>query len=98
MEETITLKEIAEIIKKRLGLIITLTIGAAIISGIYTYFFITPIFRANSQFLVNQNQSTTTVELNEIRTNVELINTYSEIIRSNRILNEVVDELKLTIS
>lgn len=98
MEETITLKEIAEIIKKRLGLIITLTIGAAIISGIFTYFFITPIYRANSQFLVNQNQSTTTVELNEIRTNVELINTYSEIIRSNRILNEVVDELKLTIS
>lgn len=98
MEETITLKEIAQIVKKRLGLIITLTLGAAIISGIFTYFFITPIYRANSQFLVNQNQSTSTVELNEIRTNVELINTYSEIIRSNRILNDVIEELQLTIS
>ena len=98
MEETISPKEIAQIIKKRLGLIISLTLGAAIISGIFTSFFITPIYRANSQFLVNQNQSTTQVELNEIRTNVELINTYSVIIRSNRILNEVVDELQLTIS
>lgn len=98
MEETITLKEIAQIVKKRLGLIITLTLGAAIISGIFTSFFITPIYRANSQFLVNQNQSTTTVELNEIRTNVELINTYNVIIRSNRILNKVVDELQLTIT
>ena len=92
MEETITLKEIAQIVKKRLGLIITLTLGAAIISGIFTSFYITPIYRANSQFLVNQNQSTTQVELNEIRTNVELINTYNVIIRSNRILNKVVDE------
>ncbi len=98
MEETITLKEIAQIIKKRLGLIIVLTIGSAIISGIFTYFFITPIYRANSQFLVNQNQPHATVELNEIRTNVELINTYSVIIRSNRILDEVIDELQLTIS
>lgn len=98
MEETITLKEIAQIIKKRLGLIIVLTIGSAIISGIFTYFFITPIYRANSQFLVNQNQPNATVELNEIRTNVELINTYSVIIRSNRILDEVIDELQLTIS
>lgn len=100
MEETITLKEIAQTIKKRLGLIIVLTLGAALISGLFTYFFITPIYQANSQFLVNQNhnQTESTVELNDIRTNIELINTYSEIIRSNRILDEVIDQLNLTIT
>jgi len=96
-EETISLKEIAQIIKKHLAMIITLTIGATLISGLVTHFMITPIYQARSQFLVNQNQSETTVELNEIRTNVELINTYSVIIKSERILNEVIDELNLTI-
>ena len=96
-EETISLKEIAQIIKKHLAMIITLTIGATLISGLVTHFMITPVYQARSQFLVNQNQSETTVELNEIRTNVELINTYSVIIKSERILNEVIDELNLTI-
>ncbi|WP_017470992.1 YveK family protein [Amphibacillus jilinensis] len=100
MEETISLKEIVLVIRKRLGLILSLTIGAALISGLVTLFFITPIYQANSQFLVNQNnaQTDSAVELNDIRTNVELINTYNVIIKSNRILNEVIEELNLTIS
>ncbi|MBM7539770.1 YveK family protein [Amphibacillus cookii] len=100
MEETISLKEIVQVIRKRLGLILSLTIGATLISGLVTIFFITPIYQANSQFLVNQNnaQTESAVELNDIRTNVELINTYNVIIKSNRILNEVINELDLTIS
>ena len=96
-EETISLKEIVQIIKKRILMIISITFCAVFLSGLATYFMITPIYKADSQFLVSQNQSETTVELNDIRTNIELISTYSEIIRSNRILDEVIDDLNITI-
>ena len=102
MEETISLKEIYQIIKKRFGMILILTFGASLVSGIITYFFITPMYQANSQFLVNQNQNQnqteSTVELNDVRLNIELINTYSDIIKSNRILTEVIDELNLSLT
>ncbi|SDB81169.1 Capsular polysaccharide biosynthesis protein [Pelagirhabdus alkalitolerans] len=103
MEETISLQEIVAIIRKRLGLIILLTIGAALISGVVTTFFMTPIYESSTQFLVNQNQApneteVSGVELNDLRTNVELINTYNVIIQSDRILSEVQEELGLNIS
>lgn len=99
MEETISLKEIMQVLKKRLGLIIFLTVAAALISGLATYFLITPMYQSNSQFIVNQqNTETDSVDINEIRSNVEIINTYNVIIQSSRILNEVIEELNLPIT
>ncbi|MUK87403.1 capsular biosynthesis protein [Ornithinibacillus sp. L9] len=100
MEETISLKEIFEVLKKRVGLIIGLIIGAALISGVVTYFFITPTYQSSSQFIVNQQQQDPNMQysVNDVRLNVELINTYNEIIRSPRILDLVIEELNLSLS
>ncbi|MGP4074862.1 YveK family protein [Halobacillus sp. K22] len=98
MEETISLKEIIEVLKKRLLLIIGLAAGAAIISALVTFFVLTPSYEASSQFIVNQSQEETAenpYDVNDIRTNVELINTYNVIIKSPRILDQVVEELGL---
>ncbi|MYL30768.1 capsular biosynthesis protein [Halobacillus halophilus] len=101
MEETISLKEIFEVIKKRLWMIIGLAIAAAVISALYTIFLVTPTYEASSQFIVNQTQSeqqNAAYDINDIRTNVELINTYNVIIESPRILDQVASELNLDIS
>ncbi|WP_186576566.1 YveK family protein [Aquibacillus kalidii] len=102
MEETISLKEIFEVLKKRLLLIIILTVSAAAISAGYTFFLITPTYQASSQFIVSQNSQQQpemqNVDINEIRSNIEIINTYNVIIKSNRILDQVVEELDLAIS
>ncbi|WP_117168476.1 YveK family protein [Paraliobacillus sediminis] len=99
MEETISLKEIFEVLKKRLVLIITLTLGAALVSGLVSYFLLTPTYQSTSQFIVNQKSSEDdSVDVNEIRSNVEIISTYNVIIKSSRILDQVVEELDLTIS
>lgn len=99
MEETISLKEIFEVIKKRLLLIISFTIGAALIAAVVSFFVLTPIYQSNTQFIVNQSKQDETgqiqVDTNTIRTNVELINTYSVIIKSSAILDEVIEELNL---
>lgn len=101
MEETISLKEIFEVLKKRIWMIISLALGAAILSAIITFFVLTPSYEASTQFIVNQSQSQSqdaAYDINDIRTNVELINTYNIIIKSPRILNEVSDELGLNMT
>ncbi|ARI76246.1 YveK family protein [Halobacillus mangrovi] len=101
MEETISLKEIFEVLKKRLLLIISLAVLAGAISAGITFFLLTPTYQTSAQFIVSQsgNQSENTpYDYNEIRSNVELINTYNVIIKSPRILDQVVDELGLNMT
>ncbi|QGH36274.1 capsular biosynthesis protein [Gracilibacillus salitolerans] len=99
MEETISLKEIFEVLKKRLLLIILLIVGAAGVSAIISFFILTPTYQSSTQFIVTQDTNeVNNVDLNQIRSNVEIINTYKGIITSNRILDQVVDEMNLTIS
>ncbi|MGP4060965.1 YveK family protein [Halobacillus sp. H74] len=101
MEETISLKEIFEVLKKRIWLILGLAAGAAIISAAITLFVLTPTYEASTQFIVNQSQEqseNSPYDINDIKTNVELINTYNVIIQSPRILDAVVEELELNMT
>src|SRR5690625_1130265 len=96
MEETICLKEIYGVIKKRLLLIISCVLGAALIAAVVSFFILTPTYESSSQFIVNQGeQQSTEAQFNseDIRTNVELINTYNVIIKSNAILDDVSESL-----
>ncbi|TFJ93062.1 YveK family protein [Lentibacillus salicampi] len=97
MEETISLKEIFEVIKKRILLIISFIVGAAVIAAVLSYFFLTPTYESSSMFVVNQKEQDTSSQYttNEIQTNVELINTYNVIIKSPAILENVIEELDL---
>lgn len=97
MEETISLKEIFGVIKKRLLLIISLVVGAALLSAIITFFMLTPKYEASTLFIVNQSEqkSDTPFGVSDIQTNLELINTYKVIIKSPAILEDVVSELDL---
>ncbi len=73
MEETISLKELFETLKKRFGLIMIITLVATMTSGIVSYFFLTPIYQASTQILVNQNKSDQQVQMynpSELQTNL----------------------------
>ena len=54
MEETISLQELFRILRKRLSLIALITIIAITLSGIVSFAFLTPIYQASTQILVNQ--------------------------------------------
>ncbi|WP_345242010.1 YveK family protein [Pontibacillus salipaludis] len=101
MEETISLKEIFEVLKKRILLILSIIVMATVISGVISFFFLTPIYQSSTQFLVNQEEkaaSNSTYNVNDIRLNVEMINTYRDIIKSPIILDEVIDDMNLDLS
>ncbi|MEH7159001.1 YveK family protein [Neobacillus drentensis] len=99
MEETISLKELLETLKKRLVLIVSITVIAAIISGVVSYYFLTPIYQASTQILVNQKENKQSLyQTNEVQTNLQLINTYNVIITSPAILDIVSKELDLNMT
>ncbi|MGG0590888.1 Wzz/FepE/Etk N-terminal domain-containing protein [Priestia megaterium] len=96
MEETISLKELFQTLKKRIWLITLITIIAAIISAVISFFVITPIYESKTQILVNQTKSDQQLYTgNEVQTNIQLINTYNVIIKSPAILDKVKEELSL---
>lgn len=100
MEETISLKEIFGVIKKRLLMIIAITLIAAMVAAGISYFVLTPTYQSSSQFIVNQSpeEQAAQYNVNDIRANVEIINTYNVIITSPAILGEVIEQLDLPYS
>ena len=96
MEETISLQEIIKILKKRVILIIVLTIVAVSIAIVLSFYVLTPMYQAQTQILVNQKGISEDVySSSQIDTDLQLINTYNDIITSPVILNPVIEELKL---
>lgn len=96
MEETISLQELFITLKKRLVLIIIVVIAAMSIAGLVSFFYLTPIYQASTQILVNQ-QKIEQQQFNsqDIQTNLQLINTYNVIIKSPAILTKVIENLDL---
>jgi capsular polysaccharide biosynthesis protein len=96
MEETISLKELLQTLRKRLSLILSITFVAVLISGVISYFFLTPIYQASTQLLVNQSKNDqASYNVGEVQTNLQLINTYNVIIKSPAILELVKKDLDL---
>ncbi|MCF2649164.1 MULTISPECIES: YveK family protein [Bacillaceae] len=99
MEGIKSIKEILAILKKRLLLILMVSIGAGIVSGLYTNYKITPLYQSSSQLLVNKNiEKVVDVSELDVRSNMDLIDTYIVIIRNPVILNDVVEKLQLPIT
>ncbi|MED3957432.1 Wzz/FepE/Etk N-terminal domain-containing protein [Priestia aryabhattai] len=96
MEETISLRELFAVLRKRLWLIVLITIIAATVSAVISFFVLTPVYESKTQILVNQAKNDQQLYSNQtVQTNVQLINTYNDIITSPAILDKVVKELKL---
>lgn len=97
MEEPISLVGIFNKLKKRWKLIVCFTIVAAIISVFISFYLLTPVYQASTQILVNQKNSDNQFDPNIIRSNIDLIDTYSDIIKSPAIMENVLEKLDISI-
>jgi capsular polysaccharide biosynthesis protein len=92
----ITAKDLLKAFKRRLWLIVLITLFATIASGIYSFYFTTPIYQSSTQILANQTRENgQRIDFNQIQSNLQLIETYSDIIKSPMILDIVSDKLEL---
>ncbi len=99
MEETISLRELMDTVKKRITLILLITLTAILVSGGVSYFLLTPVYQSSTQLLVNQSKSEQPAyNPGEIQTNLQLMKTYNVIIKSPTILEKVIKDLDLTMT
>ena len=88
-ENTIEFTRILQIIKKNLWLLILLPIIFLLLSVVLTFFVLKPQYQASTQILVNQKKEAKNVGVQEVQGNIQLVNTYAEILKSPRILDKV---------
>ncbi|EUY64784.1 capsular polysaccharide type 5 biosynthesis protein cap5A [Staphylococcus aureus M1538] len=94
MESTLELTKIKEVLQKNLKILIILPLLFLIISAIVTFFVLSPKYQANTQILVNQTKGDNPQFMaQEVQSNIQLVNTYKEIVKSPRILDEVSKDL-----
>ena len=68
-------------------------------SYIYTFHMQVPIYRSQTSLVLTKTDNgNTTITQNDISLNKNLVSTYREIVKSRRILSEVIDNLELEIS
>ena len=95
-EETIDLMEIARLLWAHIVQIVAAAVAAALICLLVCMFALTPKYQASINMIVNTRQDTTTTFTNDNFTSAKnLISTYAVIIKSNTVLNEVIDTLDL---
>lgn len=94
--EAFELRDFFEIIKNRWIIIVLITLIVTIATGVASFYFITPIYQAKTEILVNKETVKDSINNQEIQANITLINTYSEVIKSARILDLVGSELQLS--
>ncbi|PTK73253.1 YveK family protein [Staphylococcus haemolyticus] len=89
MENSLDLSKFITAIKKNWKLILLLPIIFMLVSVLITMFLMKPEYEANTQVLVNQKEKNSELMAQEVQSNIQLVNTYSEILKSPRILDEV---------
>jgi capsular polysaccharide biosynthesis protein len=91
------LRELAGTIWKRWWMILLITFLFTAISGVFGFFVLTPEYKASAEILVTQSKVDGNVQYSQgdIRTNLELMNTYNVIIKSPRILDKVIENYSI---
>lgn len=98
-ESEIDLRAILQLLKRNLALLIVVTLVFGVGALLYSRFFITKKYEASSMIIVN-NISTgqSTVNNGELTAAADLANVYAILIKSDMVLQEVIDREKLSMS
>ncbi|UJF34314.1 YveK family protein [Paenibacillus hexagrammi] len=89
------LREYLQIVWRKLWLIISLVVIACVITGIYSYTYIQPIYSASAKLIVNkssEHQGVQYIDTATINASILLVNTYKEIIKTPSIMDKVVEK------
>ena len=95
--ESIDLREIFFLLKNNAISILASTLVCAIVGFLVTTFLITPQYEASATMIVNsqQNQANANITNDMITTSKNLVNTYGIVIKSDTVLQQVIDALNL---
>ncbi len=98
--EEIDLKQLLRMFWRKRLLLIICTIIGLVIGYIYNAFLTTPKYKATATFLLSNSENTneTTITTTDVTLNSKIINNYTELAKSDAVLDEVMTRLKLSTS
>lgn len=99
--EEIDLKELFVYFVKRISIIIAITVFFLMTGIVYTMFIKTPLYEGKTTLiLVNRDldNSNSTITQSDIVLNQKLVSTYTQIVKSKKVLKQVISDLKLNYS
>lgn len=100
--EELDLKELFLIFWNRKLEIILITIVALIVGVVYSYFFITPVYKSSTTLILVQSSKTvdstgdSSITQTDLTLNSKLVSTYSEIIKRKSVLSKVISNLGMS--
>lgn len=90
------LKQFMQILRKRMLLILIVVVLSGVAAGFYSIRYMVPVYEASNKLIVNKSVMDSSgnplLDVNVINTNIMLINSYKEIIRSQRIMSKVLEQ------
>jgi capsular polysaccharide biosynthesis protein len=101
MTEEIDLLELMQILLKRKWLIIALTILGAAMGLVATMVMVTPVYQADTTLMVSSSKGSglgdiaASIDLGSLNLSQKLVVTYSEIVKSRIVLEQVIEKLSL---
>ena len=99
--EDLGLKELFDFIKDKFFLLIFIVLIVCLIGCMYSLFVQKPLYSSYTTVVLGGDESkekTESITQNDITLNQNLVETYAEIVKSKRVINQVINELKLNMS
>ena len=97
--ETIDLLELLGVVRRHIVALLLTTVLAAAAGFAVSKFFMTPQYQASALMIVNTRQDTTAnVTSDQLNSASKLVSTYSIIVKSDTVLNQVIANLGLNMS
>lgn len=101
-EVTLDLREIFDVIRKRIWIIVSITVAATLISGILSFFVIEPTYEAKTSIIIGKDMSAQaqneSVQYNDVMMYQKLVKTYSEIAKSRLVAESTIKKLNLDLT
>lgn len=92
MKEKFDLVKLLNILKKNIKLLLILPAICLVVSTALTFFVMHDKYTASTQILVNMKKSSSDLAFQNVQSSLQSVNTYTEIIKSPRILDKVSRE------
>lgn len=97
--EEINIRDFFNYILKNIFMILIVSLGFSFVTFIYSKYIKVSLYETNTTLLLTKStdniSNSATIDQNDISLNQKLVSTYSELIKSKRVLNQVINELKL---
>ena len=98
LEQELDLRDLWHMVVNRWQFIVVIPLVAMLISAAISVFLITPQYQSSATLLVLKQQPEQSLQFTDLQISRQLVQTYREIARSRRILENVIDSLNLDYS